>query len=112
MKKIFKKYYAYKIDKKGNLTANIKAFELIDESFILFKSYFNFSYGTIIENDNLISIHTGGWSDNEELIELFKETAFWLKYYNITARGGHYYFDTNIYSNKKVWEIKSCKNNK
>jgi len=56
------------------------------------------------ENENVIAIHTGGWSENEELIEEFKETAWWFKFHVITARGGHYYFNTDSHADKE-WKI-------
>lgn len=62
------------------------------------------NYGSIEEDENLISIHTGGWSDNEELIREFKETGWWFKNHEITARGGHYYFNTDFCADKE-WKI-------
>lgn len=104
MKNRFEKYLLYKRKNSKIINVNPKAFELADEAFELFKSLYNTDYGDIDEDENLISIHTGGWSDNEELIYEFKETGWWFRYHKITATGGHYYFDKDFYSDKK-WEI-------
>lgn len=93
MKNRFEKYNLF----KGEL--NLKT-----ESFELFKSLFDNNYGLIEEDDNLISIHTGGWSDNEDLINEFKETIWWRSNHKITEKGGHYFFDTDTHKDKK-WKI-------
>ena len=100
----FEKYKLYqKTD--GLITGvNKNAFDLADETFELFKKLYNLNYGSIHEDDNLVSIHTGGWSDNEELIREFMETGWWHRYHKITATGGHYYFDKDFHANKK-WSI-------
>ena len=104
MKNRFEKYLLYKRKNRKIINVNPKAFELADEAFELFKSLYNIHYGDIDEDENLVSIHTGGWSENEELIYEFKETGWWFRHHKITAAGGHYYFDKDFYSNKK-WKI-------
>ena len=100
----FEKYIMY-IKKEGKIVdINPHALALADEAFLLFKSIYNTEYGDIVEYNNLIAIHTGGWSDNEELIREFSETAWWFKNHKITAKGGHYYFDTDFHVDKK-WII-------
>ena len=102
--KAFEKYLMY-VKKNGKIVSvNRDAFELANEAFELFKSMYNTQYGSIEEDDNLISIHTGGWSNNEELIREFQDTAWWVKYHRITASGGHYYFNTDIYAGKD-WAV-------
>lgn len=39
-----------------------------------------------------VELHTGGWSGNEDIIKVLRETMFWLMYWQQTKRGGHYYF--------------------
>ncbi len=97
--KEFEKYYFIK-DKE----LNISSYDLADEAFVLFKELYNTHYGSICEEENLISIHTGGWSENEVLIEELKQTLFWGKYHRISETGGHYYFDIDRDSYKK-WII-------
>jgi hypothetical protein len=104
MKNPFEKYQKYKIKDNQTVSFNEVSLKLIDESFLLFKSLYDLYYGSIIEEDNLISIHTGGWSDNEELISQFKETWWWFIHHKITATGGHYYFNTNIHA-EKDWDV-------
>lgn len=96
----FEKYLMYETQDGKIVNVNPKAFELAEEAFLLFKSMYDTNYGSIDEDENLISIHTGGWSDNEELIREFKETGWWFKYHKITAKGGHYYFNTDFYADK------------
>ena len=78
-----------------------------DESWKLFKTLYCEIYGSIEEDGNLIAIHTGGWSDNEELIREFENTYWWQKNFDIQATGGHYYFNTDKKAEKK-WIIKNC----
>ena len=98
MKNRFEKYLLF--DKRDGVIIGVhpETFELADEAFELFKDLFDGNYGEIEEDDNLIAIHTGGWSENEKLIDEFKETSWWAKYHEITTRGGHFYFDTDPYS--------------
>lgn len=101
----FEKYNFYKRNKKGQITGiNEISFEKADEAFELFKELFDCNYGSIYEDDNLIEIHTGGWSENEALIEQLKQTIWWLRNHKITKSGGHYYFDTDFHSDRK-WVI-------
>ena len=98
MKNQFKKYN-YHMLKPHDLTT-----ESLNESFELFKELYDANFGSIHEDGNLISIHTGGWSENEYLIEDFKKTWWWFKNHKITASGGHYYFNTDTHS-PKYWII-------
>ena len=101
---VFEKYLFY-IKEAGQIVGvNSDAFDLAGEAFSLFKELFNDNYGSIREHENLISIHSGGWSDNESLIMDFKETGWWVKNYKISRVGGHYYFDTDIHADNK-WSI-------
>ena len=85
--------------------------DLADEAFELFKDLFSYDYGSIDEDENLISIHTGGFSENEELISELKETGWWIKNYEITAAGGHYYFNTDFMDGIKSWDIRAVGEN-
>jgi hypothetical protein len=100
----FQEYLMYEKENGKIVSVNIQAVQDADEAFELLKELYNHEYGSIEEDENLVSIHTGGWSDNEVLIEEFKETAWWFRYHQITAAGGHYYFNTDIYADKE-WEI-------
>ena len=106
MENRFEKYLMFKKENGKIVSTNPKAFELADESFLLFKELYDLHYDGIQEEENLISIHTGGWSENEALIDEFKQTAWWFMYNDITARGGDYYFDIDFFSKKK-WNIKA-----
>ena len=105
MKNIFKKYTPTSMFLAKYSEEEI--LKLLNESFELFKSKFNNHYGSIVEEDNLITISSGGWSDNEELISQFKSTFWWLSYFKIHATGGHYFFDTNknFTNNTKKWIV-------
>jgi hypothetical protein len=39
-----------------------------------------------------LELHTGGWSENEDIIEALMQTLFWALYWEKSERGGHYYF--------------------
>lgn len=86
-------------------------FELIDESFEVFKSLYNTNYGSINEDGNLIDIHTGGWSENEELISQLKRTPWWMKHFVMYREGGHYYFEKKKHTGNENWEIIKKKDN-
>lgn len=102
----FKKYELY-IKKNGRIVdVNKSAFELCDESFELFQSLYDNNYGSIEINDNLISVHSGGWSDNEDLINCFRESFWWTRFHKASFTGGHYYFQLE---GDKEWEIRPKK---
>ena len=102
----FEKYILYVYEDGKIVGVNSNAIEFAEETFDLnSKSFTIVYYGSINEDENLISIHTGGWSENEYLISEFKETGWWFQNHKITAKGGHYYFDTDFQADKK-WEIK------
>lgn len=62
----------------------------------IIKKYWNCDYGSlnvIKENENIIlELTTGGWSDNEKFIEQVKETWFWFLWWQESKRGGYYKF--------------------
>jgi hypothetical protein len=50
--------------------------------------YFEFHPDT-----NSYSLHTGGWSGNEDIIGAMKDNiGFWLTYWKSSMRGGHFIF--------------------
>lgn len=75
-----------------------------DEAFELFESLYDTGYGTITKANDLISISTGGWSDNEALIEEFRKTHWWSKNFVAHKAGGHYFFKTDSDSDSE-WKI-------
>lgn len=100
----FEKYIVFKKENGRIVNVNPKVFTSADEAFLLFKEMYDTHYGSIHEDENLISIHTGGWSENEQLISEFEQTSWWFRFHKITAKGGHYYFDTDFYADKE-WKI-------
>jgi hypothetical protein len=100
----FEKYLMYRKEDGYMIDVNPDAIKLADEAYLLFKSLFDSNYGSINEDGNLISIHSGGWAYNEELIREFMDTGWWLINHKITASGGHYYFNTDIHA-ERDWEI-------
>lgn len=40
-----------------------------------------------------LQLHTAGWSGNEQIIGILKDTIFWHMYWQKSERGGHYYFE-------------------
>jgi len=106
MENRFDKYILYVRENGKIIGVNPNAIEFADEAFLLFKELYDTHYGSINEDENLISIHTGGWSENEALIHEFKQTGWWFKYHKITAQGGHYFFNTDIHADKE-WKIEA-----
>lgn len=99
----FEKYSLYVKENGKIVDVNRGVFNNCDEAFELFQSLYDTHYGSININENLVDIHTGGWSDNEALISDFKETFWWNRYHKITLSGGHYYFQLE---GENEWEIK------
>lgn len=62
----------------------------------ILEKYWNKEYGTfdIEGKDNNITLilTTGGWSENEEIINLISNTMFWLLWWQESRRGGYYKF--------------------
>jgi hypothetical protein len=44
------------------------------------------------ENGKL-ELHTGGWEENEDIIDILSQTTFWEFFWLKSERGGHYYFE-------------------
>ena len=38
-----------------------------------------------------VEFHTGGWSENEEVIEAIEQSLFWSLFWWKSERGGHYW---------------------
>jgi hypothetical protein len=48
-----------------------------------------------------LEIHTGGWSEHEEVIgNLMENNTFWPIYWQMSKRGGHYYFEIRRIKNE------------
>ena len=51
-------------------------------------------WGFVYEGQNreILHLHTGGWSGNEDTISVLQNTMFWGMYWEESRRGGHYTF--------------------
>lgn len=58
----------------------------------------------IVYEDGLLEIHTLGWSGNEEIIHVLKDTMLWAFKFQASQTGGHYYFKIDRNSTK-TWEV-------
>ena len=71
------------------------------EGVTIIEKYWNQDYGTfnIEGKDGIITLEltTGGWSENEEIIDILANKAFWFLWWQESKRGGYYKF---IYSEK------------
>lgn len=60
------------------------------------EKYWNQNYGTLnIEGkDGIVTLEltTGGWSENEEIIDILANTMFWFIWWQESKRGGYYKF--------------------
>ena len=67
----------------------------------IIEKYWNQDYGTFdIEGKDGIAtleLTTGGWSENEEIIDILANKMFWFLWWQESKRGGYYKF---IYSEK------------
>lgn len=67
----------------------------------IIEKYWNQDYGTfdIEGKDGIVTLEltTGGWSENEEIIDILSTTMFWFLWWQESKRGGYYKF---IYSEK------------
>lgn len=57
------------------------------------EDHYDTHYGSIDFDEDGMWIHTGGWSENEEIISKIKSSVFWMRHWSLTKRGGHYFFD-------------------
>ena len=81
----------------------------------LLKKYWNEDYGMFNIEFNLeaageqqiLELTTGGWSDNEEIINQLVDTWFWFLWWQESKRGGYYKF---IYTEKITYESVDDKN--
>lgn len=102
----FKKYEFYKYENGKIVGVNSDTIETTDESFQLFQELYDQHYGSIEIDENLVAIHTGGWSENEYLVFEFMKSAWWIRFHKITQSGGHYFFNTDIHGDKN-WKVVS-----
>jgi hypothetical protein len=60
------------------------------------EKYWNQDYGTFdIEGKDgvaTLELTTGGWSENEEIIDKISDTMFWFLWWQESKRGGYYKF--------------------
>ena len=66
------------------------------------EDYWNTDYGTILidkteQGKVIIELTTGGWSENEYIIDMLANTMFWSLWWQESKRGGYYKF---IYTEK------------
>jgi hypothetical protein len=43
-----------------------------------------------------LELHTFGWSGNETVVSILNNTWFWCFYWQMSLRGGHYWFEINL----------------
>lgn len=71
----------------------------------LIEKHWNQDYGMFnIEGtgeQQILELTTGGWSDNEEIINELADTWFWSLWWQESKRGGYYKF---IYTERVVYE--------
>ncbi len=62
--------------------------------------WWNSDWG-IVQKGNELQLHTGGWSENEDIMNILKYSLFWALSWEKTERGGHYYFNLNKFPKYK-----------
>ena len=67
-----------------------------EEGLKIIKESWNTHYGIFQYEDHIsyetIELKTGGWSENEEIINKLLDTTFWMLYWQKSERGGKYTF--------------------
>lgn len=62
----------------------------------IIEKYWNDDYGTFnIEGKagiQTLELTTGGWSENEEIVDQLSDTFFWFLWWQESHRGGYYKF--------------------
>ena len=66
------------------------------------EDYWNTDYGTISVDKTergkvIVELTTGGWNENEYIIDMITDTMFWFLWWQESKRGGYYKF---IYTEK------------
>ncbi len=80
-------------DKILNLLKNGMCDENIEKYVELIKECWDNQYGSAKYNNGVLELHTGGWSENEEILSAIQMNKnFWWKYWTVVTRGGHYWF--------------------
>ena len=79
--------------------AEINRFNIndFDKCIEILEEKWNRDYGTCEickEKDGTVTIEltTGGWSENEEIIDKIADTMFWFLFWQESKRGGYYKF--------------------
>ena len=71
------------------------------EGVSIIEKYWNQYYGSFdIEGKDgnvILELTTGGWSENEEIIDIISNKMFWVLWWQESKRGGYYKF---IYAEK------------
>lgn len=62
----------------------------------------------VVYEDGLLELHTMGWSGNEDIISILKDTNLWLTKFKAKSAGGHYYFKIDAES-EYDWHIVKSK---
>ncbi len=60
------------------------------------KEIWNCSYGNFYYENGKLELSTGGWSENEDIINELGLSLFWLMYWQESCRGGHYRFEIPV----------------
>lgn len=61
----------------------------------------HYSHGIGKNNRFYLELHTGGWLENEEIIEELIQSFFWVLFWQKSERGGHYYFKGHLHDVKR-----------
>lgn len=73
-----------------------------DKCIGIIEEYWNRDYGTCEicrekDGTQILELTTGGWSENEEIIDFLSDKMFWFLWWQESKRGGYYKF---IYKEK------------
>jgi hypothetical protein len=61
--------------------------------------------------DGLLDLHTYGWSGNEDIVGVLKDTDLWTIKFRCEQTGGHYYFQIEEFTKGYDWRVEKVKLN-
>ena len=93
----------------------IKNFDVLKEGGVddlvqLILDLWDNSYGSATYENGILELHTGGWSENEEVYSAIQQNMMFMSgYWTLSLHGGHYWFviKDKFRTPKITWEKQS-----
>lgn len=88
------------VDRTGTVGEHMK-WDTYQKFMELLEDVWNTDYGAYSVENGMIGIHTGGWSENEEVLPRLRDTFYWFIAWQRLERGGHYYLKVIDFEKKE-----------